>query len=170
MGVYLDVKSAYPSIHKRRLVNILEQKSFPPYLCSIIDSFFSDKMTILKVDSFISPKFEIPYGLLQGSPLLVTLYLLYNSSLLLPNHPSLNKDNISIAYIDDVTNLMAVKTTQQGLERARELITRSKTWGSRYGAIFDDKKTNFLLFTKKKHTLREVTVEGTAYTLQMEVK
>ncbi|MBW0479947.1 hypothetical protein O181_019662 [Austropuccinia psidii MF-1] len=119
------------------------------------------------MDSFISPKFNIPNGLPQGSPLSVTLYILYNSNLLFPNPPSLNKDNISIAYIDNVTHLLVVKNIQQGKDKVKEAMAGSKTWGSRYRAIFDNKKTNFIIFTKKQHTLRKVTIEESTHALRL---
>ncbi|MBW0530889.1 hypothetical protein O181_070604 [Austropuccinia psidii MF-1] len=95
MGIFLDVKSAYPSVNKDRLIHTLKKKGCPPYLRSIISSFLSEQKTSLKLDKFTSQKFQIPNGLHQGSPLSVTLYLLYNSDLLLPTPPSLNEDRIS---------------------------------------------------------------------------
>ncbi|MBW0516042.1 hypothetical protein O181_055757 [Austropuccinia psidii MF-1] len=149
MGLFLNVKSAYPLVHGKRLTHLLRQKQCPPYLCHIVNSFLSDRKTSLKIDNYISQTFSILNGLPLGSPLSVTLYLIYNSNLLLPNPPSLNKNNISIAYIDDVTHLLAADNIQQIQHKAEEVMTRSKNWGLRYGAIFDDKKTNFMIFTRK---------------------
>ncbi|MBW0482641.1 hypothetical protein O181_022356 [Austropuccinia psidii MF-1] len=170
MGMFLDVRSAYPSVQKKRLIHTLEQKQCPPYLRYIIDSFLSDRTTRLKIDQFTSQDFQIPNGLPQGSPLSVTLYLLYNSSLLLPTPPSLNENNISIAYINDVVHLLATNTFQQGQAKIEETMARSKRWAVRHGAVFDEKKTNLMIFTKKKQTIKEITIAGTTYVLQKEVK
>ncbi|MBW0544884.1 hypothetical protein O181_084599 [Austropuccinia psidii MF-1] len=169
MGIFLDVKSAYPSVQKARLIHILEQKGCPPYLSLIIDSFLSDRTTRLKLNNFVSQRFRVPNGLPQGSPLLVTLYLLYNSNLLLPNPPALNEDSISLAYINDVTHLIAITDFRQGEDMTNEVMSRSRKWGSRYGAIFDEKKTNFMLFTKKRQHPSTITVAGLTHTLRNEV-
>ncbi|MBW0550974.1 hypothetical protein O181_090689 [Austropuccinia psidii MF-1] len=126
MGLFLDVKSAYPSVHQKRLNHLLRQRTFPPYLCHIIDSFLSDRTASLKIDDYISRNFSILNGLPQESPLSVMLYLIYNSSLLLPNSPSLNENNISIAYIDDLTHLLAADNIQEIQHKAEEVMARSK--------------------------------------------
>ncbi|MBW0494182.1 hypothetical protein O181_033897 [Austropuccinia psidii MF-1] len=105
-----------------------------------------------------------------GSPLSVTLYLIYNSNLLLPNLPSLNANNISIAYINDMTHLIAADNTQQAQNKAEEIMARSKKWGSRYEAIFDEKKTNFMLFTRKRQPINKITIERSVHKLQKEIK
>ncbi|MBW0506596.1 hypothetical protein O181_046311 [Austropuccinia psidii MF-1] len=158
MGIFLDVKSAYPSVQKERLIHKLEKKGCPSYLCLIINSFLSNRTTRLKLNTFISQKFQIPNSLPKGSPILVALYLLYNSNILLLNPPSLNKDKISLAYIDDVTHLLAITDFQYGEDAANEVMARSRNWGSRYGAIFDEKKTYFILFTKKKQPPNTITI------------
>ncbi|MBW0517154.1 hypothetical protein O181_056869 [Austropuccinia psidii MF-1] len=170
MGMFLDVRSAYPSVQKKRLIHIVEQKQCPPYLCYVIDSFLSGRTTRLEIDQFTSQNFQIPNGLPQGSPLSVTLYLLYNSSLLLPTPPSLKENNISLAYIDDVVHLLATNTTQQGQAKIEEVMTRSKGWALRHGAVFDEKKTNLMIFTRKRQATKEITIAGTTYVLQKELK
>ncbi|MBW0468738.1 hypothetical protein O181_008453 [Austropuccinia psidii MF-1] len=170
MRIFFDVKSAYPSVHKKRLTHVLKQKICPPYLGKIIDSFLTDRMTSLKIGDYISQTFSVLNGLPKGSLLSVTLYLIYNSSLLLPNPPSLNANNIPIAYIDNMTHLIAADNTQQAQSKAKEIMARSKKWGSRYGAIFDEKKTNFMLFTRKRQPINKITTKGSVHTLQKEIK
>ncbi|MBW0483863.1 hypothetical protein O181_023578 [Austropuccinia psidii MF-1] len=110
LGLFLAVKSAYPTVYKERIIHSLRQKNCPTYLYLIIKSFLTKKTTHLFLDQYISQEFPIPNGLPQGSPLSVTLYLLYNSDLLLPTRPSLDNDSISIAYINDLTHLVVEPT------------------------------------------------------------
>ncbi|KAG0145848.1 hypothetical protein CROQUDRAFT_93313 [Cronartium quercuum f. sp. fusiforme G11] len=49
-------------------------------------------------------------GLPQGSPLLVLLYVIYNSSLLINNLLTPDSEKISLGFIDDVTHLVAGDT------------------------------------------------------------
>lgn len=41
-GLFLDVKSAYPSVHHKRLINTLRQKDCPEYLVQLIHHFLTD--------------------------------------------------------------------------------------------------------------------------------
>ncbi|MBW0525592.1 hypothetical protein O181_065307 [Austropuccinia psidii MF-1] len=94
---FLDVESAYPTVHKERLIHTLCSKGAPNSLVVIINSFLSNRHTKIKLNDFISDDFSIQQGIPQGSPLSVSLYLIYNSSLLLPNPPNLKEDQLSIA-------------------------------------------------------------------------
>ncbi|MBW0590791.1 hypothetical protein O181_130506 [Austropuccinia psidii MF-1] len=122
IGTFLDVKSAYPMVHKKRLIHLLIAQNCPPYLYLIIDSFLTDRTTKLCLDQYISHEFNIPTGLPQGSPLSVILYLLYNSDLLIPGPPSLAKDTTSIAYVDDVTHLLAANSLKEGMEELGKVL------------------------------------------------
>jgi ribonuclease HI len=148
-GLFLDVKSAYPTVIKDRLRKRLTELSCPPYLTAIIYSFLSDRSTSMKMGDYTSPSFSIPEGLPQGSPLSVTLYLLYNSSLLIQNSASLSDDMISIGHVDDVVHLVAAPSVDKALSMLREEASRSLVWGHKYGAIFDRKKAIVMGFSPK---------------------
>ncbi|MBW0524724.1 hypothetical protein O181_064439 [Austropuccinia psidii MF-1] len=169
-GVFLDVKSAYPTVNKERLLNTLCSKGAPPYLINVIVSFLSDRHTKVKLNDFVSNNFPIEQGLSQGSPLSVTLYLIYNSSLLLPRPPTLEEDQISIAYIDNVVHLTASKCHDRLLKSIEEVITHSLRWGTQHGAIFDEKKTNILWFMKKKTTHTEIRLTDKTLKFQQMTK
>ncbi|MBW0498141.1 hypothetical protein O181_037856 [Austropuccinia psidii MF-1] len=127
-----------------RLVHSLRKKSCPTYLYLIINSFLTDRTTRLRIDKYISQEFPIPNSLPQGSPLSVTLYLL------LPTRPPLDNDAISIAYIDNVTHLVAKPTADQGMKSLEATFQHSEDWRKQHGAIFDPKKAKAIAFTKRK--------------------
>lgn len=77
------------------------------------------------------------------------LYLIYNSPLLIPHALESCADEISIAFIDDVTHLVAHKDINRLIERVEYHGKRSLDWGSKFGAIFDKKKANLMYFTNK---------------------
>ncbi|MBW0492181.1 hypothetical protein O181_031896 [Austropuccinia psidii MF-1] len=164
IGIFLDVKSAYPTVYKERLIHSLRTKDCPTYLCLIITSFLTDRTMRLRLGQYISQCFPIPNGLPQGSPLLVTLYLLYNSNLLLPGRPSLDKNTISIMYIDNLTHLIT------GLKLLEEVYQHSQCWRLKHGAIFDSRKTNVMVFTKKKINQSLVQLENQSLTFEKKIK
>jgi hypothetical protein len=108
-ALFLDVKSAYPSVHPTRLINYLFHLKCPTYLVLIIADFLKDRSTTIKLDDFTSSAFPIGIGLPQGSPLSVILYILYNNSLLTKSF-STALDTVSLGYVDDVVHLVAAKT------------------------------------------------------------
>lgn len=108
-GLFLDVKSAYPSVHKKRLIHSLTTKKCPDYLVRQIGTFLEGRTTDLRLQDYLSIRFDVEDGLPQGSPLSVILYLLYNSSLLIDTKISLKADKISLGFIDDVTHVVANK-------------------------------------------------------------
>lgn len=166
-GLFLDVKSAYPSVHNRRLLRTLSTKNCPTYLISIIRGFLSERTTKLRLQDFISEDFTIDNGLPQGSPLSVILYIIYNSSLLLPNALDPASDEISLAFIDDVTHLVAHQDPDQLVRRLEYHGAKSLEWGKTHGAIFDIKKANLMHFTTRtSRTFPQPTIQFGDLTLQ----
>lgn len=150
-GLFLDVKSAYPSVNKQRLINILQDGGCPAYLSKQIDTYLDRRTNRLRLQDFLSDEFEIEDGLPQGSPLSVILYILYNSSLLINTDVSLQADKISLGFIDDVTHLVANHDIDMNILELEEEGDRSLEWGRTHGAIFDQKKAQLMHFTHKKH-------------------
>jgi hypothetical protein len=149
-ALFLDVKSAYPSVIKDRLIDTLIKKSIPSYLVSIIQSILSNRTTSLRMDGFLSPSFNLSCGLPQGSPLLPILYIIYNSSLLISNPLNLRQNKLSLGFIDDVTHFVAEKRLNHAISSLESEGDRSLDWGKRNNAIFDKKKAKFMIFTHKK--------------------
>ncbi|KAA1096470.1 hypothetical protein PGT21_050035 [Puccinia graminis f. sp. tritici] len=148
-GLFLDVKSAYPSVHPARLIQYLFELKCPTYLVLIIEDFLRDRSTTIRLDDFVSEALPITIGLPQGSPLSVILYILYNNSLL-NQFFSTSLDSVSIGYVDDVVHLVADRSAETAKKRLTEEGCRSLKWGASHGAIFDQAKAQFLWLTKRK--------------------
>jgi ribonuclease HI len=153
-ALFLDVKSAYPSVIKDRLIDTLINKNIPSYLGAIVQSILSNRSTSLRMDGYLSPSFDLKCGLPQGSPLSPILYIIYNSNLLISNPLGLLQDKISLGFIDDVTHFVADKHLERAISSLESEGDRSLEWGKRNNAIFDKKKANFMIFTHKKVDVR----------------
>lgn len=150
-ALFLDVKSAYPSVHKKRLINTLMEQNCPRYLVRQIGTFLEDRTTDLRLQDYLSKRFDIEDGLPQGSPLSVILYLIYNSLLLINTKISFKADKISLGFIDDVTHVVANKDVDLNILDLEEEGDRSLDWGRKHGAIFDQKKAQLMHFTHQTH-------------------
>lgn len=155
-GLFLDVKSAYPSVHHKRLIDILRKKECPEYLVRMIQQFLTDRSTSLRLEDYLSQDFMMENGLPQGSPVSVILYLIYNSDLLINKPISLTSQRLSIGFIDDITHLVANKNVEQNVEDLEAEGRRSLRWGSTHGAIFDKRKAQLMHFTHRKHANPDV--------------
>lgn len=151
-GLFLDVKSAYPSVHKKRLANTLRKQACPEYMVRQVEEYLDDRTTDLRLQDFLSEKFEVKDGLPQGSPLSVILYIIYNSSLLINLDVNMKSDKISLGFIDDITHLVANTDIDLNIMDLEEESDKALLWGRRHGAIFDQKKAQIMHLTHKKHS------------------
>lgn len=146
----LDVKSAYPSVHKRRLWFILHKHRCPGYLLHLVKGFLSNRSTNLRLQDYLSVTFNCDDGLPQGSPLSVILYIIYNSPLLQTSHPDPKKKELSLGFIDDIIHLVASKSLEENMIKLKTPASISLTWARTHGAIFDKKKAQLIHFSNKR--------------------
>lgn len=146
----LDVKSAYPSVHCRRLWFMLFKHNCPLYLQSLIQGFLSERSTNLKLQDYFSITFNCDDGLPQGSPLSVILYIIYNSPLLNRLIPSPSAKELSLGFIDDVIYVVSSKSLEDNIVHLQKLAAESLKWANTHGAIFDRKKAQLIHFTNKR--------------------
>ncbi|MBW0493082.1 hypothetical protein O181_032797 [Austropuccinia psidii MF-1] len=114
----------------------------------------------MKLDSYFSDPIAIDRGLPQGSPLSVTLYLLYNSALLIDNLLTFEDQEILLGFVDDVAHLVSGSSYDKSLKRLHEQGNLSLNWGLKHGAVFDKKKAKVIVFSHKKIAIQETFLFG----------
>lgn len=146
-AIFANIKSAFPSVHHPRLIHTLETQGYPPLLINIIHNFLAHRETFLAFNGFESKAFYLGHGLPQGLPLSPLLYLLYNNSLLaIADTHSHSK---SLGFVDDVVLLTAGANHHELRQRVQTLADLQIAWAARHGAIFDTKKSKWLVFEPK---------------------
>lgn len=146
--LFVDVQAAFPTVNPTRLCNTLEKMGFCPLITRLLFNYLSNRKTTINFGSFESEPKDLSIGLPQGSPLSVILYILYNSSLLEQIQDM--QDTISLGFIDDVAFATAHTNLDKMVDNLQILARRELRWGSKHGAAFDKKKSQWLLFTKRR--------------------
>lgn len=112
------------------------------YLRKLIVSFLTGRSTQLRLQDCVTQAFHIENGLPQGSPLSPILYILYNTSPLLPSALTPDANQISLGFIDDITHLVASRDVHSNINQLERIGADLLKWGKMHGAIFDEQKTS----------------------------
>lgn len=144
-ALFADVRLAFPYVHHPRLLLILEKKGFHSQTLNVINNFLKNRSTALSFNGFNAEPFELTHGLPQGSPLSPLLYLLYNNSLL---ETTANlTHSTALGFIDDVVLLTTAFDEHRLRSQMQTLAYRQNKWATNHGAIFDAKKTFWVIFS-----------------------
>ena len=80
--VALDISKAFDRVWHKALLAKLPAYGFTPSFCKLISSFLSNRFISVAVDGATSASFPVSSGVLQGSVLSPTLFLLFINDLL----------------------------------------------------------------------------------------
>lgn len=148
--LFVDVKAAFPTVNPTRLCDTLHKMGFCPSLIKLTSHFLSNRSTTFQLGDYRSSPKQLTIGLPQGLPLLVILYILYNTPLL--QKADGMADTISLGFIDDVAFATAHATVDGVQNKLQTLADRELAWGSQYGAAFDKAKSQWMILSNKKLT------------------
>ena len=97
--LFLDIKSAFPSVDINRLVHNMKKRGIPVQYMDWLQRQLGDRLTMLIFDDFQSDLFIVLNGLDQGDPFSGILYLLYNSDLL--KIPKTQQRETMLLFVDN---------------------------------------------------------------------
>ena len=143
-----DISGAFDSVVPERLVDILRRKGFPIWLLSFIASFSTSRSTTVLLPSGEESELrDIGHGLPQGSPLLVILFILYNSSLF--NIFKKYKIGVSsIGFADDLNALTYSTSTEENCTKLEGLHLEALEWAKKHGITFAPDKYKLIHFSR----------------------
>lgn len=156
-ALFVGVQAAFPTVHPTRMVSTLTTMGVCPSVCLLIQDYLADRFLTISFGDYKSPPKKLTIGLPQGSPLLVILYIIYNSSLL---DQSMDvPDTISLGFIDNVAFATAARSTNEVTNKLQLLASQELRWGKRHGAAFYKQKSQWLLFTHRQPSFLPAALE-----------
>ena len=144
-ALLIDIKNAFPSISKQRLLYDLQKRRIPEVLVSLIASFLSNRSSSIKCSDYTSPQHPSDIGIPQGSPLSGILYLFYNADIL--DITSISITLNSQGWADDIIHLSSARTVAEIRPALHLAGTHSLTWGVHSASVLDVQKTQYTYFT-----------------------
>ncbi len=105
----IDIRKAFDSVPKNSLLSQLKAKGIPNLLLRLVKSYLSERVQMVKVNSFLSRPVEVLSGVAQGSVLGGYLFAAYVDEVLrLP----VSAGTTLIMYADDLVVLKPIPTVQ----------------------------------------------------------
>ena len=132
MAVALDIQSAYDTVDHVALLWKLQEKGVPQYLVAWIQAFLAHRTDQLVVNESVYP-FGISIGVPQGSPLSLTLFLVFIDDLL----QDLERIVRLQAFADDIL-LWDIMTYRGSCPpRVQEALYVVEAWSLEWGLTFN---------------------------------
>jgi hypothetical protein len=138
----LDVSGAYDNVSKKRL--LLRKRGISQKIWGWVESFLSDRPTILKLQEYTAPSTPIQTRIPQGSPVSPILYLFYNADLL---EACKTEQTEVVGYIDDVSILAIGPTSVRNCKNLKGIHKKAEDWAKKHGSQFSPTKYELVHFT-----------------------
>ena len=157
----VDIKGFFNHVDHDHLIEVLENKGFPPNIVHWVKSFLQDRFVRVQVDNYVRNPHPQMVGVPQGSPISPVLACIYSSTVLkhLNKNPIFDEtgdDPIPVgprAYVDDIgflassfdleTNVFTLKKT---LETTADILSRIRM-------SIDPDKCDLMYFSWHRGTL-----------------
>ena len=120
-ALFLDIEGAFPNAVTDRLVHNMKKRRIPAVVISFVERMLKGRRTQLRFDDYTSDWFEIRNGIGQGDPFSMLLYIIYDSDLV--DTPS-NKNELTLAFVDDTVFLAIADTFQEAHNILLNMLTR----------------------------------------------
>ena len=148
--LFLDVKSAFPSVDIDRLIHNMRRRGIPKEHTEWIKRRLNNRRTTLAFDDYQTEAFIVLNGLDQGDPHSGVSYLIYNADLL--KIPDLKAGECVLLFVDNAAVVVTGKDFAETHEKLRNIMNRTNgifEWAKIHNCEFGVEKFQLLDITKK---------------------
>ena len=143
----LDISQAFPTVSHERLLHNLKKRQIPDTLVRWIANFLDGQTTTLCFDDYKTAPLAASYGIPQGSPLSLILYLFYSADLINLVSPK-DRRRASAGWVDDTLLAAEARTVEETVQMLTDLVPAACEWRRTHACRFDVLKFNLLHFTR----------------------
>jgi len=149
-GVLLmDIKAAFPSVARGRLVNLMKVRQMDGYHRRWMESFMSERTVEMVIEGNAKETHPVEAGVAQGSPVSLILSAIYTSGLINWVEEYVSEAE-GLSIVDDLGLVSTGSVVNHVLSILERCAEKSFQWASRRGLQFDTAKTEAALFTRRR--------------------
>jgi hypothetical protein len=161
-GVLLmDIKAAFPSVAKGRLVNLMKVRQMDGDLMRWTETFLLERTVEMIIEGNAMERHPVEAGVPQGSPVSPILFAIYTAGLIkwVKEHASAE----GLSLVDDLGWVATGSDVNHVVTILERCAAKSVEWAIRRGLQFDSAKTEAALFKRrrghKKHLRPKLTTK-----------
>jgi hypothetical protein len=161
-GVLLmDIKAAFPSVAKGRLVNLMKVRQMDGDLIRWTESFLLEKTVEMIIEGNAMERHPVEAGVPQGSLVSPILFAIYTSGLIEWVEEYVSEAE-ELSFVDDLGWVATGSDVNHIVSILERCAARSIEWGSRRGLQFDRAKTEAAQFTPRRGHRKHLRAKLTA--------
>lgn len=149
MSVFLDIKSAFPSVTPEQCSKVLYREGLRGELLFVLIEFMSERLASIRHAGLAEQYKRSDCGTPQGSPLAPLIFIIFIEGLL----RKLRKRGAK-GYIDDIEFGKLTGTNAENLEDTGRVINRylrtCEIWSAEHGLAFHPEKCKVVFFRSKE--------------------
>lgn len=158
----LDVKNAFNSVPRSKIMEAMRGKRVPGHLIKIIGSYLSDRRIRFSTGNGVEEEISTNMGVPQGSVLGPQLWNIMYDGLLRVEMP----EGVEvIAFADDVALVARAPVAYALEERLQEALGKVVEWMTAHGLQLAMEKAEVVVFTKRKK-YNQITIHWEGHTIR----
>jgi hypothetical protein len=127
----MDIKAAFPSVAKGRLVNLMKVRQMDGDLIRWMESFLSERTVEMVIEGNATERHPVEAGVPQGSFVSPILFAIYTSSLIKWVEEYVSAEGLS--FVDDLGWVATGSNLNQVVTKLEECVAKRIEWASRRG-------------------------------------
>jgi hypothetical protein len=166
-ALFLNIEGAFPNAITSRLLHNMQKRKLPRELVSFTERPPTGRQTQLCFDSFMSEWIPINNGIGQGDPLLMILYIIYNSNLVEVAKTRKGRESLkelTLAFVDDTAFIAIAKDFKTAHSILQDMLERAGggfKWSRDHNSRFETSKFALMDFSLNRNKERpNMNIQG----------